>query len=432
MTYEQAMESISALQGRGWRLGLDRMEEFARRIGLADSLGGIGGPQYIHVAGTNGKGSTTAFLQSLMVETGTRTGAFFSPYVVDPRERVQLGRELISEADLADITTKLWPFAESLVDTPLGGITEFEFKTALGFQYWKEKQCDWVALEVGLGGRLDATNIVTPRASIIVSIGLDHVAILGDTEAQIAHEKAGIIKPGIPVIVGDLSPEAREVIEREASNLEAPIWRWGKEVIWRDSDCSVETPLSFHSGLQPSLIGKIQHHNLSLALAAMVAAGIEVSEEAARLGAKAASIPGRFQVVELQGKTVVLDGAHNIDSARVLRRALQARYGDRKIQLVTHMLSGHEPGEFYREFSGLIRRTHIVPVDFFRATPVDELAHLIQPILGEVSLYESPRDGLEAALKGAEQDDLVVVTGTFYLVGELLREFSSQPNTGSR
>src|SRR5205085_4767330 len=128
------------------------MQAFVERAGLTDALGAPGGPQFIHVAGTNGKGSVTAYLQSILSEAGYRTGAFFSPFVYDPRERVQFGREHISKQDLARLTEELIPIAESFSDTDFGGITEFEFKTALGFLYWKQRQCDWVALEVGLGG----------------------------------------------------------------------------------------------------------------------------------------------------------------------------------------------------------------------------------------------------------------------------------------
>src|SRR6185436_18334668 len=230
MTYDEALAYIASLAPRGWRLGLDRMQAFVDKIGMQDALGAEGGPQFIHVAGTNGKGSVTAYLQSILVEAGYKTGAFFSPFVYDPRERVQFGRELISKEDLAKLTEELIPIAESFSDTEFGGITEFEFKTALGFLYWKRKQCEWVALEVGLGGRLDATNVVTPKASIIVSIGLDHTNILGHTLAEIAYEKAGIIKPKVPVVVGQMPHEALEVIERAAAEREAPIWRYGKEI----------------------------------------------------------------------------------------------------------------------------------------------------------------------------------------------------------
>ncbi|HEY0866603.1 MAG TPA: hypothetical protein VGE01_04465, partial [Fimbriimonas sp.] len=220
MTYPEALAYVSGLEPRGWRLGLDRMQAFIDRAGLSQNVGrppgtdpaGKPGARFIHVAGTNGKGSVTAFLQSMLVEHGYRTGAFFSPYVVDPRERVQFGRSLISESDFASVVAHLKPIAESFSETEFGGITEFEFKTAVGVEYWRRKRCEWVALEVGLGGRLDATNVVHPACSAIVSIGYDHTQILGDTLEKIAFEKAGIVKPETPLVVGDVPEPARRVI----------------------------------------------------------------------------------------------------------------------------------------------------------------------------------------------------------------------------
>ncbi|MBC8064854.1 MAG: bifunctional folylpolyglutamate synthase/dihydrofolate synthase, partial [Chlorobia bacterium] len=231
MTYEKALAYIASLETRGWRLGLDRMQEFANRLGLPGSLGEVGGPQFIHVAGTNGKGSVTAYLQSMLIESGYSTGSFFSPFVYDPRERVQIGRRLIPKSIFALLTEWIRPFGESLTETKFEGVTEFEFKTAMGFQFWKEMEAEWVALEVGLGGRLDSTNIVTPRCSVIVSIGKDHTHILGDTYHQIAEEKAGIIKPGVSVIVGEMPEEALLTILKIAQERGSEAWVFGREIL---------------------------------------------------------------------------------------------------------------------------------------------------------------------------------------------------------
>jgi len=421
MTYEEALAYLAALEPRGWRLGLDRMQEFVRRAGLEDSIGAAGGPQFIQVAGTNGKGSTTAFIQSLLVESGYRTGAYFSPYVVDPRERVQFGLELIPKQDLADITAALIPTVESFSESDFGGITEFELKTAIGFQYWKQKRCEWVALEVGLGGRLDATTVVTPRASVIVSIGLDHMHILGNTRAKIAYEKAGIIKPGVPVIVGQMPEEAESVILEVAAEAGAPAWRWGREIKWIEESCAVETPSRLHVGLYPGIPGTAQKHNLTLAVASMDASGAYKDEPSLIQGAVNASIPGRFQEIEYKGRTVVLDGAHNPDAAAVLSASLDARFGDRKVVLVTNMLAGHEPGTFFRVLMDRVKSVHVVPVDFHRATSVDKMVAELKPLFPKIQGHQTPTEGLDAAVEQAGTNDIVLVTGTFYLVGELLR-----------
>ncbi|HVL39696.1 MAG TPA: hypothetical protein VM328_09940, partial [Fimbriimonadaceae bacterium] len=304
MSYREAVEFISSLQSKGWRLGLDRMQEFARRIGVSDALGAPGGPQFIHVAGTNGKGSVTAFLQHMLMAGDWRTGAFFSPYVYNLRERIQFADNLIPEEALVKLTSQLKPLALAMEATELGGPTEFEFKLGLGLLYWKLLECQWVALEVGLGGRLDATNIVSPRCSVIVSIGLDHTQILGSTYARIAREKAGIIKPGVPVVVGELPPEAMDVVQGVAGELESPLLRFGHEFILQSANGAhrVSTARGVYDELRCPLIGLYMPHNMAVAIAALEASGAirpdtGVSDVAAGVsdvaaGVAATKIPG--------------------------------------------------------------------------------------------------------------------------------------------
>lgn len=425
MTYEEALAYIASLEPRGWRLGLDRMEAFVGRAGLTDALGAEGGPQFIHVAGTNGKGSVTAYLQSLLVEGGFQTGAFFSPFVYDPRERVQFGREMISREDLAALTAELQPIAESFSDTEFGGITEFEFKTALGFLYWKRKRCEWVALEVGLGGRLDATNVVTPRASVIVSIGLDHTSILGHTLAEIAFEKAGVIKPGVPVVVGQMPDEALCVIEEVARKQAAEIWRFGREVRLGESG-EIVTPKRRHAALTPGIHGSMQGHNLSLAIAALDAAGLELNDRAEERGALAAYAPGRHELIDHNGHRLLFDGAHNPDAAKVLVQGIQdVLEPGEKIVLVTGMVAGHEPEVFYREIAPLVRSAHVVPIDFHRALPVEAVGEALSGLIPAVTTHLSLCEGISAAERDAAKNELIVVTGSFYLVGEVGRTLKS-------
>jgi dihydrofolate synthase/folylpolyglutamate synthase len=423
VTYEEAVAAIFALEQRGWRLGLDRMQEFCRRAGLEDALGAEGGPNYIHVAGTNGKGSTTAFLQSLFVTAGYQTGAFFSPYVVDYRERVQIGRDLISEQDLAECTQELLPIAESLSDTEFGGVTKFEFEAGLGFLFWKKKKCEWVALEVGLGGRLDATNVVTPEACIVVSIGLDHVSILGDTLGKIAGEKAGIIKPGIPVVVGDLGREALDVIEARAAEMDAPVWRFGQDVtVTRQGDrFTASTPAGSFDGLHAGIEGWMQPHNAALAIAATQAAGLKLDKETVREGTLKAYAPGRFQLASYRGRELILDGAHNPQAACALRKILDEIYPNRPLHLVTNMLSGHDPTDFYRELGPRVVSADVVPIDFARAFTVEETAKNLDGVVPEVRFHHSVRSGLEAASESLGDNGLILVTGSNYVVGEVAR-----------
>jgi dihydrofolate synthase/folylpolyglutamate synthase len=420
MTYTEALDYIASLAPRGWRLGLDRMGEFLKRAELEPYLGAEGGPQFLHVAGTNGKGSVTAYLQSILVEAGYRTGAFFSPYVYDPRERVQLGREMISPADLARLTTLLKPTAEVLADTEFDGATEFEFKTALAFAYWAEKKCEWVALEVGLGGRLDATNVVQPRASAIVSIGLDHTLILGATHTFIAEEKAGIIKPGVPVVVGDLPAEALAVVRRVAREQRSDMWHFGHEILLeREGDTfTVRTPANAHVGLQCGIPGVSQPHNMALAIAALDAAEVRVDPVAMRKGTCKAALPGRFETLAVNGKQVVLDGAHNSDAGEALRLNLERYFPGRRILLLTGMVGGHEPAQFYQQLKGPVERAVAVPIGFHRALAPQDLAIVLREIFPEVVVYDSLKEALRQEIAGLEGDDLMLIAGSFYLVGE--------------
>lgn len=418
MTYEEALAYIASLETRGWRLGLDRMEEFAKRLGLPGSLGEPGGPQFIHVAGTNGKGSVTAYLQSMLIETGYSTGSFFSPFVYDPRERIQIGRRLIPKKIFALLTQWIKPFGESLAETKFEGITEFEFKTAMGFQFWKEMEAEWVALEVGLGGRLDSTNIITPRCSVIVSIGKDHTHILGDSYAKIAEEKAGIIKHGIPVVVGEMPDEARNRILEIAFEQNSEAWVFGREV--RLEGDTVITPKGVHEDLQAGISGSMQAHNMALAVAAMDAAGATRTLGGLQRGAKDATIPGRMQRVRREGREWLLDGAHNRESAKVLADSMKAAGdADRKVVLITGMVMGHEAAPLYQELKDVVHTAIFTPIDFHRAVAPEKLEKEVQGTFRETLVAKSVDEAINQALARTGASDLILVAGSFYLVGEV-------------
>lgn len=433
MTFEEAIACVTSLQGRGWRLGLDRMEEFLHRAGLDDALGrGPTSPRFIHVAGTNGKGSVTAFAQSLLVELGYRTGATYSPYVYDVLERIQFGRESVSPDEFALLVKTLWPIASDMEGTALGGPTEFEFKTAMGFLHWKRMRCEWVALEVGLGGRLDATNVVEPACSVVTTIDWDHAEILGDTLGKIAAEKAGIIKPGRPVVVGKMAEEPREVILEIAAERGAPAIVWGRDVFAETQEGRVRVvgPGYSHDGLQPGIAGVVQPHNLALAIAALHAAGAvrDASEEVIRRGAAAASIPGRMESRRAAGRDWILDGAHNAQAARsVVQSLVQGRMPR---TMIAGMLSGHDARTFFREFTESVASVHLAPIDFHRSRDPFELGCEIGDLFPRVEPHASVEEALDAAI--AEGVEPILVTGSFYLVGEVGRLLERCPEGGAR
>lgn len=430
MTYEEAVAYLAGLAPRGWRLGLDRMRAFAHRAGLDDTLGGMGGPRYLHVAGTNGKGSVTAYLQSVLHEAGLRAGGYYSPYVYVIRERIQVGRRMIAEDEFADLVSSLAPVADAF-DHPVNGvdygsISEFEFKTAMGLRFWREQRCEWVALEVGLGGRLDATNIVTPAACAIVSIGYDHTGILGNSIAGIAAEKAGIAKPGVPLIVGEVADEAFAAIEATAREAGAPVWRLGRDFGYsvRDGLTRVEWPSGVVEGLEPGIVGVVQPHNAAVAVVTIAASGLSPDGDTLRRGIAAAHMPGRFEQRRVGGTLVVLDGAHNGESARVLAETFRAAYPEprpRPVVLLAGMVQGHDPAIVLGPLSEFADRIHLTPIDFRRTYDAEILARALKNAPVPVASHPDAAHALRAALDEAGQNGVVLVAGSFYLVGEVGR-----------
>lgn len=418
-SFQEAVDYLTGLAPRGWRLGLDRMEEFIRLAGLQAFTKGAEKPAYVHVAGTNGKGSTTAFLQAMMLSQGYRTGAYFSPYVYDPRERVQFGYEVIPQDDFARGVGLLAGLAAKLEGTDFEGVTEFEMKTALGFWYWREKQAEVVALEVGLGGRLDATNVIEPAASIIVSIGWDHMTILGNSLQEIAWEKAGVIKPGKPVVVGRVSPEAAGAIQSRIDEVGAHAWWMDRDIVIEShsSGVKVSTPGGTIQ-LEPSLFGEIQHHNSALAYAALEMGGLIRDPAAAALGASHARIPGRFQRIEAYGKTWILDGAHNLDAGQILSKQLTE--ADLKgVGLLTGMLHGHDPEPFFNNLYPFISQVFLARIDFHRTMDPNDLLPIFEERDFPAHSFQEAATAVAAA--AGSEARVILVTGSFYLVGEVMR-----------
>jgi len=425
VTYEEAVAYVSGLAPRGWRLGLDRMREFARRAGLEGALGPH--PKFVHVAGTNGKGSVTAYVESILYEGGERVGSYYSPFVYDIRERIQIDRRLISREEFAALVDRLRPVAETFDGGEFGPISEFEFKTAMGLAHWGDRGCSWVALEVGLGGRLDATNIVDPAAAVVVSIGLDHVDILGGTLESIAYEKAGIAKPGRPLIVGDLPEPAREVVLRQADAVGSPVWRFGREILLGEDEglWTVSVPGRTIERLTPGIEGAAQPHNLALAVAAVLAGGASPSDEAMRLGAATTQLPGRFERRQVAGRTVVLDGAHNAEAARVLARSLLRAFPGRRMPMVAGSVRGHDPVGVFRELAPCVERVFAAPMGFSRALPPQDVAEAADRAGVCAEPCRTVGDAVRRAIDAAPPGEPVLIAGSFYLLGEAARALAS-------
>ena len=397
MTYAEAINFLQDLGVFGATFGL----ETTRRLAAL-----AGNPQhslrFIHVAGTNGKGSTCAILESIYRVAGLRVGLFTSPHLVSFRERLQVNRQLIPETDLARLTA-------GLRDKNQGApITLFEFTTVLALAWFAEQQCDLVIWETGLGGRLDATNIVTPIASVITQIGFDHEQWLGDTLAKIAAEKAGIIKPGVPIFTATEAPEARAVIAATAGQMAAPL-------IWVAPG---------EAGRLPFPVALIGHHQkLNAALALKAVAGLQplipVTPEAVRLGLARVNWPGRLQVIDqANGTQILLDGAHNAAGAAVLRTALENEFAGRPFTLIFGSLADKKWVAICEILAPLAGRILTVPVKSKRSATASEVGAAFRAAHPMVEVREC-RDLMDA-LNASKDEGFIVITGSLYLVGEAL------------
>jgi dihydrofolate synthase/folylpolyglutamate synthase len=297
-------------------------------------------------------------------------------------------------------------------DSEFGGVTEFEFKTVMGFEAWRRCNCRAVALEVGLGGRLDATNVVQPAVCGIVSIGLDHTSILGPTEDVIASEKAGIIKPGVPVVMGILSPPARESVLRRAREMNSQVWEVGVDIVI-DGDL-VTTPVGSVTGVRPSLGGKWQMHNAALAIGMLHAAGID--SDSLTEGIATAVAPGRFEVRHRAGNVIVLDGAHNGSAGASLVETLRQRFGDTRFTLITNMLVGHQIEDFYSVFDGIVDEVIVAPIFNSRARSTAEVREELGHLFPNARAVNSVAEAFALSEKGP-----ILVTGSNYLVGDAIR-----------
>ena len=403
MTYSAALAWLYATQLTGMKLGLDTIRRLLDALAFDSRTLKI-----VHVAGTNGKGSTCAMLDAVCRAQGYRTGLYTSPHLVSFRERIRLDGRPIPEAAVAEGLTHLRELTADWSPPP----TFFEFTTALALDWLRRQHTEILILETGLGGRLDATNAVAPAVSVIASIDFDHTAWLGDTLTLIAGEKAGIIKPGVPVVSAPQDPEAAEVIARVAQERNAPLHVVG-------------TPLP--PDWTVGLAGSHQRLNAALALDALRAAGIETSEKARRAGLAQVDWPGRFHRVE-NGR-VILDGAHNPAAARRLARTWHEEFGDHHAAtIILGLLRDKDVPAICRALEPLAARFLTVPVRNPRSSSPAELCDALALVATRGGPGARAMPSLVEALEAARSfPEPVLVTGSFFLVGETLARLTDQP-----
>lgn len=390
MNYTEAIEWLFGTQTFGIKLGLDGPRRLLKEF-LAFPSHGV---QVAHVAGTNGKGSTCAMMDRVARACGRRTGLFTSPHLNDYRERMRVSGEMISEERCAELLTEARAVCDKLETHP----TFFEITLAVAMRWFRERECELIILETGVGGRLDATTAVPADVCVITPIGMDHTQWLGDTLGKIAAEKAGIFLEGVPAISSPQETEAREVLEKEANEKRTPL-RFIKEP---------------QEGYGIALVGTHQKWNAALALAALHSLGLRMGYESVVEGLAKVSWPGRFERITSQGIEVVLDGAHNPHAAKVLRETWLAEVGAGKGTLIFGAVETKDVSGIFEELRGISQRILLCKVGTIRGLPTEELIKCL-PTGEHADCFANFSEAMEAARSFAGP---VLITGSLYLIGE--------------
>jgi len=414
MNIDQAIAYIHSLYRKAVP-GLDRIRKL---------LSLLGDPQkelkFVHIAGTNGKGSTAAMTASILCQAGYKAGLFTSPYIYRFHERIQMNGQQISDEKLLPLILKVKALAETMDEMP----TEFEFVTALAMEYYRQEKCPIVVLEVGMGGRIDATNAIdAPEVAVITNIGLDHTDALGDTEAKIARNKAGIIKPGCHAVVYRGLPEVEAVYEEVCAELAVPLRKADFDSI-RLHSCDLFGQV-FDCGqrkkLELPLLGDHQTHNAAVVLSvidALIERGWQITEEHIRKGMQTVSWPGRFDIV-CRDPLFIIDGGHNPQCIQALVKNIDDYLADRKVIALTGVLADKDYGEMFRPVMEKVAGFVCITPDNPRRLPAQELAAHLRAAGAEAIGCDSVKEAVEKAKELAGKNGAVLCFGSLYSIGDI-------------
>lgn len=429
LNYEESLTYIHALERFGIQPGLERVAALCERLdNPQNSL------HFVHVAGTNGKGSTSAMIAGILQSAGYRTGLFTSPYVLDFCERIQIDGAMIGQDEMAAVTSRIEPCIEALAAEGTQ-ITEFEAITAAAFLYFKQCSCDIVVLETGLGGRFDATNIIAPPVvGVITSVSLDHMAILGDTLEKIAYEKAGILKPGSSTVLYPIQfPEVTRVFERVALQKDNTLILPSLESLHRLNE-SVEGSAVEVDGIRifVPFMGEHMVYNAVVAVHAareLTRKGFVIPEDAVIRGIRAATMPARMEYFPGQ-PGVLLDGGHNEGCAHALAACMERFFAGKTIVAVCGMMADKEYGQYLSITAPFFHTLIVTKPSVPRALGTAELAEEARLYCDTVLTEPDALKAYERALSIAENEAVIFVCGSFYLASEIRPRILNKGNAG--
>ena len=415
MTAEQAIAYIHSVFWKGSIPGLGRTQTLLEKMGNPEKK-----LKFIHIAGTNGKGSTAAMTASILQKAGYRTGLYTSPYIYRFNERMQVNGEQIGDEELCQITEFVRPLADSMEESP----TEFELVSCIAFEYFLRQNCDIVVLEVGMGGALDSTNVIPcPEVAVITNIGLDHTEVLGDTVEKIAETKSGIFKENGSAVVYRSTPSVEAVYERICKEKNVTLHKAdfdslkgkGHDLFGQVFDCGNRKDLVL------PLLGDHQLHNASVVLSvadALIEQGWEITEEHIRQGLRDVSWPGRFDVVS-RDPLFIIDGGHNPQCIEALVKNIQDYLQDKKVIALTGVLADKDYGEMYRPVMSLVDRFVCVTPPNPRKLEAAELAEHLRKAGANATACETVEEGVRTALSLAGEDGAVLCFGSLYSIGAI-------------
>lgn len=415
MGYAKSMKYLNSFGRFGSKPGLERT------IGL---LGMLGNPQddfkSIHIAGTNGKGSVTAMVSSILQEAGFRTGMYTSPHLDDFRERIEVNGVYIPKDALSLLVREIKPLIPA-VERKASHPTFFEVTTAIAFRYFSQSKVDYTVVEAGLGGRLDATNVIAPEVSVITNIGLEHTDVLGKTIRSIAKEKGGIIKPGIPIVTAEKKREALEVFEKICEERGSELIRLGKDATIHKLKCDLtgcafdlKTRVRNYNKLKVNLLGEHQIENAALSV--LVAEQIGVDERHVRSGLQKAKWPGRLEIMQRK-PLLVMDSAHNPPAMRILRNSLELFKYD-KLILVIGVMKDKAIGDIMKEIAPAADFIVINKPNLDRAAEPEIIEREAKKYGKPIKIVRNVKKSVRYAKSIAGRDDLILVTGSIYMLSE--------------
>ncbi|MFU8796606.1 MAG: bifunctional folylpolyglutamate synthase/dihydrofolate synthase [Dehalococcoidia bacterium] len=438
MNYIQAEQYLNSFVNYEQIPGVSYVQPGYSLHHVEELLARMGNPQLaaktVHIAGTKGKGSVAAMIAGVLTASGCRTGLYISPHFHTLRERISIDGRLISEEEFAAAMSEIRPFIESMQgDATFRQFTYFEVLTVLGFWYFRKEEVDVQVLEVGLGGRLDATNVARPEVCVITSISLDHTQILGDSLGKIAREKAGIIKPGCWAVVSPQPEEAAAVIREVSREQEAKVVQVGEDVTCQKLGGDLLQQSLVIRGRERNyrvsipLLGDYQLENATAAVAALeilASEGFAISDDDVAQGLAAVKWSGRFQIVQME-PTVLIDGAHNVASMKRLVSNIRDYFGDKHILLVFGTSSDKDISGLVNELVPLRPQVITTRSSQSRAASPDALAAEFSMRGIEAETCGSIAQALSRALSRADRTDLICVTGSLFVVAEALDYFST-------